>query len=109
MTWSVKYLPEALQELESLEGSSKILVRKAIQKVSQNPLPDYKGGYGHPLSNKHGINLAGFMKIKLKAAGLRIVYKIECHDNKMLIIIIGVRADNEVYEAAIKRIQKYQI
>ena len=33
MSWDVKYLPEALEDLRKLDGSQKILIRKAIQKV----------------------------------------------------------------------------
>ena len=44
MNWSVSYLPEALEDFRKLDGSQKILVRKAIQKVSQNPLPESEGG-----------------------------------------------------------------
>lgn len=107
MMWDVKYLPEAVKDLDQLDGSNQILVRKAIKKVSKNPLSISEGGYGHPLSNKRNTNLAGFMKIKLKSAGLRIVYKIERHEDRMFIVVIGARADEEVYKIADKRIQKH--
>lgn len=109
MTWEVVYLPEAKKDLKDLDGSNLLLVRKAINKVSRNPLPDYEGGYGHPLANQRGRNLSGFLKIKLRAAGIRIVYKLMQQHGKMLIIIIGARADDEVYDAAAKRIQKHSI
>ena len=41
MSWNVQYLPEAKKDLESLDGSQRKLVVKAIAKVSTNPLPDY--------------------------------------------------------------------
>ena len=66
MNWNVKYLPEALDDLRKLVGSQKILIRKAIQKVCQNPLPETKGGYGKLLGNKGSNNLSGFLKIKLR-------------------------------------------
>ena len=66
MNWNVKYLPEALDDLRKLDGSQKILIRKAIQKVCQNPLPETKGGYGKLLGNKGSNNLSGFLKIKLR-------------------------------------------
>lgn len=43
MNWEVLYLPEALEDLRKLDGSQKILVRKAIQKVKRNPLPETEG------------------------------------------------------------------
>ena len=39
MNWSIKYMPEAEADFAALDGSQKILVRKAIKKVSANPLP----------------------------------------------------------------------
>lgn len=103
MTWELAYLPEAEKDLKDLDGSQRILVRKAIKKVQQNPLPVEENGYGKPLGNKNGTNLSGFLKIKLKSAGLRIVYKLQRTESTMLVIVIGVRADEEVYETAQKR------
>ncbi len=103
MNWNVKYLPEAEKDLMSLDGSQRILVRKAIKKVSQNPLPIAEGGYGKPLGNHSRTNLSGFLKIKLRDADIRIVYKIIRTETEMLVIIIGARADDEVYEHAQNR------
>ncbi len=105
MNWSVEYLPEAKKDLKNLDGSQRILVLKAIKKVQTNPLSQLEGGYGKPLGNKNGNDLSGFLKIKLKSAGLRIVYKTVKTEDKMLIIVIGARADEEAYNIAGKRIQ----
>ncbi|MDO5151309.1 MAG: type II toxin-antitoxin system RelE/ParE family toxin [Oscillospiraceae bacterium] len=102
MSWEVEYLPEAKQDLKEIAGSQRLLVLKAIKKVKQNPLPIYEGGYGKPLGNKNNTDLSGFFKIKLKNAGLRIVYKVVRNNDKMLIIVIGARADEEVYSIAKK-------
>ena len=80
---------------------------KGISKVAQNPLPTDEGGYGRPLGNKQGINLSGLLKIKLLKLGIRIVYDLKRDEKGMRIIIIGVRADYDVYELAEKRIQKF--
>ncbi len=106
MNWKVEYLPEALKDLKDLDGSQRILVLKAIKKIQTNPLSNIEGGYGKPLGNKNGTDLSGFLKVKLKAAGLRIVYKAVKVADTMLIIVIGARADEEVYEIADKRIRK---
>lgn len=103
MNWKVVYLPEAEKDLRNLDGAERILVQKAIKKVSTNPLPDYEGGYGKPLGNHSKTRLAGLLKIKLKAAGIRIVYKLIRTDTEMLIVVIGARADEAVYETAQKR------
>ena len=78
---------------------------KPINKVKENPLPQNEGGYGKPLGHKHGLNLTGYLKIKLKSDGLRIVYKLIRTESKMLIVVIGIREDDEVYETAQKRIK----
>lgn len=109
MKWDITYLPEALDDLRRLDGSQRILVRKAIQKVSSNPLPETEGGYGKLLGNKNNANLSGFLKIKLRGAGLRIVYKLTRMQDRMLIIVIGAREDAEAYETAYKRIRKHSL
>ena len=106
MKWQGKFTQAAEKDLFQLDGSQRILVQKAIRKVSQNPLPDYQGGYGKPLSNKANSKLAGYLKIKLKAAGIRIVYKLVEINGVMVIVVIGARADNEVYDIAQKRIAR---
>lgn len=103
MNWTIEFLPEAAEDLLALDGSQKKLILKALQKVRSNPLSQYEGGYGKPLGNKNGNDLSGFFKIKLKSAGIRIVYKLIRIDDKMLIVVIGARADDEVYEIAQKR------
>ena len=72
-------------------------------------MPDYENGYGKPLGNHNSTNLAGFMKIKLRSAGLRVVYQLVKTESTMLIVVVGVRADEEVYEIAQKRVDKYHL
>ena len=102
--WIVDYTKEARKDYDGLDGSQRPQVFKAIEKVRQNPLPDYEGGYGKPLGNKGGRDLHGLLKIKLKKLGLRVVYKLVRQGNIMKIIVISVRSDDEVYETALKRI-----
>jgi mRNA interferase RelE/StbE len=109
MSWELVYLPEAEKDLKSLDGSQRILVQKAIKKVQQNPLPVDENGYGKPLGNQSGSSLSGFLKIKLRAAGLRVVYKLQRTESEMLVIVIGVRADEEVYDIAQKRAVKHEL
>ena len=109
MSWKLEYLPEAEKDLKDLDGSQRILVLKAIKKVQQNPLPVDEQGYGKPLGNHSGTNLAGLLKIKLRAAGLRVVYQLRRTESSMMIIVIGVHTDEEVYELAQKRASKYSL
>ncbi len=103
-SWIVKYEDEAINDLQKLDGSIVNQVTRAIHKVSQNPLPQREGGYGAPLGNKNGIDLTGCLKIKLKKAGIRVVYTLERTETSMNIIIIGMRADLSVYKEAARRL-----
>ena len=94
--WIDKYHPEAKKDIDKLDGSQKIAVRKAIRKVLQNPLPQSEGGFGKPLGNKSRNNLTSLLKVKLKKEGLRIVYKVIRTENIMYVLVVGVRSDNEV-------------
>jgi len=109
MNWKVEYLPEAVKDLKNLGGNQRIQVLKSIKKVQTNPLPVNEGGYGKPLGNKNGSNLSGFLKIKLRDAGIRVVYRIVRTETQMLVIVIGARADDEVYDIAGRRIEKYDL
>ena len=109
MKWSLKYLPEAVKDLKGLSGNQRIMVAKVIDKVLENPLPVQEGGYGKPLGNKNGNDLSGFLKIKLKSAGIRVVYKTYKTETEMLVVVICARADNEVYDAAEHRAEKHSL
>lgn len=109
MSWEIRFLSEASEDLRKLDGSQRILIAKALKKVSANPLPMDEGGYGKPLGNHTGTHLAGLLKIKLRGAGLRIVYKIVRTEESMTIIVIGARADELVYQEAKRRADKYHL
>lgn len=109
MNWKLVYIPEAEKDFKELSGNQRIVVAKALNKVLENPLPVNEGGYGKPLGNNQGNNLSGFLKIKLKSLGIRVVYKLIKINGQMLIVVIGARADDEVYETAKKRAQKHDI
>lgn len=100
MNWQVDYLPEAQKDIHALTRTQQMIVSKAIKKVKTNPLPQSEGGYRKPLGHRHGMNLTNLLKIKLRNEGIRIVYKIVRTETKMLIIVVGVREDEEVYEIA---------
>lgn len=109
MSWEIQYLPEALDDLRRLDGSQRVQVLKAIKKVSENPLHDTERGYRKPLGSRNRTNLSGFLKIKLKEAGLRVVYQLVRHEGKMLLIVVGARTDDEVYETAQRRIERHTL
>ena len=109
MTWNIEFLEEAKKDLKRLDHSIQILVLKGIQKVAQNPVSVYEGGYGKPLGNKRGTNLTNLLKIKFRDIGIRVVYKVEFTDTTMKIIIISARSDDQVYKDAMKRRIKHDL
>ena len=109
MKWEVLYLPEALDDFRSLDGSQRRLINKAIEKLKLNPLAETEGGYGKWLGNRSGTNLSGFLKVKLRGAGLRIVYQLLRIEDRVLIVVIGAREDSEVYDIANKRIKQHDL
>mgnify|MGYP003562768261 FL=1 len=104
--WTEKWLPEARDDMKKLGEPRKSHVYKAIKKVRANPLPQSEGGYGKPLGNRSGNNLTGLFKVKLRKDGIRIAYRLERVQHQMLIIIVGVRDENEVYNMAAQRTAK---
>lgn len=109
MNWEVRYLPEILDDFRALDRSQRILVKKVIEKVRTNPLSDTEGGYGKRLGNKDDTQLAEFLKVKLRKAGLRVVYQLVREKDYMVLIVIGAREDDEVYHIALKRIQDHNL
>ena len=109
MIWEMDYLPEVRKDLKSLARNQQIIVEKALKKVKENPLPQSEGGYGKPLGHKQGNDLTNFLKVKLRGEGIRIVYKLVRTETRMLVIVIGVREDEEVYTIAQKRKMKHGI
>lgn len=102
-SWRIIVLPEANDDIDRLDKAVRNRVYKAIAKVSTNPLPRHLGGYGDALSNQNDAQLAGLCKVKLRKDGIRIVYKAVEQDGEMIVIVVGARADNEVYREAAKR------
>ena len=105
MSWEIVYMEEALHDLQDLDNAQRVLVLKSIRKVSVNPVPQSEGGYGKPLGNIGGRNLTGLLKIKLRNAGLRVVYRLERVGETICIIVISVRDDDKVYQIADKRLK----
>lgn len=109
MNWSVEFLEEAKKDLKNLDHSVQIQVVKGIQKVAQNPLSVYEGGYRKPLGNKNDTNLTNLFKIKFRNLGIRVVYKVERIGTTMKIVVISARSDEQVYKEAAKRRNKYDM
>lgn len=88
MSWKIRYLDEAIEDINSLDKSLKPQIAKMIHRVASNPLPRSDGGYGSALGNHNGIDLSGCFKIKLKKAGIRIVYTLERSAKGMTVVVV---------------------
>jgi mRNA interferase RelE/StbE len=93
--YKLKFLPEALKEWHQLDGSIKLIFRKAIKKRLIQPKV--------PGSELHG-DLKGCYKIKLLKHGYRLVYTIE--DNELVVLALAVdkRENSIAYQSALFRL-----
>lgn len=107
--WKIEFLPEALSDLARIDKTVRARITKGINKVVQNPVAKFKGGYGEPLRNQKGKDLSGLYKIKYRNIGIRIVYSLKEQNGIMTVIVVGARADGEVYDEAYKRRIKHDI
>lgn len=103
MKWKIEYSKKAIRDLERLDNTQKKIVISTVLKTSLNPLPFYEGGYGKPLGNKNGYNLTGYYKIKIKKAGLRVIYRLIRENNVFRIVVVGLRDEMDAYKEAHKR------
>ena len=103
MSWEIEYIREAKKDLQKLDAYNRKLILKAIEKTAERPLPP-PDGIGKTLGNHTSSNLSGFFKIKLRDLGYRVVYQLIREKIRMRVIIISVRADEEVYREAERRI-----
>lgn len=100
--FDVVFIEKAKKDYNKLDGSVKKLVNAAIAKMRERA-----DEIGEELTNKHGLNLIGCRKIKLKKIGIRIVYRIVGDEAEIAeIITVGKREDNEVYQVASKRLEE---
>jgi mRNA interferase RelE/StbE len=93
MNYKLKFIPIALKEWKKLDHSIQSQFKKKLRNRLQNP---------HILS----CQLRGFenhYKIKLRASGYRLVYEVIEHEVCVLVIAIGKRNKNDVYNQAKKR------
>ncbi|MFZ3123611.1 MAG: type II toxin-antitoxin system mRNA interferase toxin, RelE/StbE family [Acidovorax sp.] len=94
-TYRLKFLPQALDEWNALDGSVKEVLRKALKKRLLQPhLPGAK---------LHG-DLDDCYKIKLRKQGYRLVYQVDDDVLVVLVLAVDKREDLAAYRAAIERL-----
>jgi mRNA interferase RelE/StbE len=102
--WNILFTKVAEKDVRKLKEPVKSHVHAVLNRVAQNPLPLIEGGYGKPLGNKQDNNLTGYLKVKLRGDGLRVVYRLERTEHAMTVIVISVRDDAAVNKEAARRL-----
>jgi len=98
MNFRIQFIPEAVKDYQSLDGSIKKKVNDKIEKLKKNPF------LGDALGNKNGIDLTGFYKIYLSKKVYRIVYRILKEKLEIIEILdMGKRDKLEIYNIIKKR------
>jgi mRNA interferase RelE/StbE len=94
MTYELIFKSEALDEWKKLDNSIKLQLKKVLSKRLENPRIE-------------SAKLSGMQdcyKIKLRTTGYRLVYQVKDDVITVIVIAVGRRDKNSVYENAIKRL-----
>ena len=94
--YGLKFLPTALKEWKKLDPYIQSQLKKKLKVRLQNPHV--------PASRLHGFE--NHYKIKLLASGSRLVYEIIEGEIVVLVIAVGKRDKNLIYQKAAKRKKK---
>lgn len=89
----LRFHVDALREYKRTEKSAQLAFKKKLSKLLSG---EEKPSPAHAL---HGFP-AGYYKIKLRKAGLRLVYSYDGENLTILVIAVGRRQRNIVYEVA---------
>jgi mRNA interferase RelE/StbE len=95
MVWGVIYHPEVQGDLDQLGSTAANRILDVIEERIINGEPDKSG---KPLR----ASLAGCRRIR--TGDTRIVYRVDGRAIQVLIVAVGARRDEEVYDAAERRL-----
>lgn len=88
MSYELEFLPSALKEWQKLDNSIKVQFKKKLSERLENPkvTKDKLRGY------------EDVYKIKLRDIGYRLAYQVKDDEIVVLVLVVGKRENNEVYE-----------
>jgi mRNA interferase RelE/StbE len=89
MTFNVEFDERAFKEWNKLEKTIREQFKKKLKKLQQNPYVES--------ARLHG-DLAGCFKIKLRASGFRLIYKVIDDEIVIWVVAVGKREDEKAYE-----------
>lgn len=90
MTYRLKFLPIALKEWRKLDNSVKSQFKKKLEEVLKQP--EIQANRLRKFDNHY--------KIKLRSSGYRLVYEVINEEIIVLVIAIGKRDGDKIYEVA---------
>jgi mRNA interferase RelE/StbE len=96
MSYSLEFKPKALKEWKKLDHSIKLQFHKKLgerlitPRVPHSKLSGYKNVY----------------KIKLRSSGFRLAYEVIDEKIVVMVLSVGKREDNAVYNEIAKRMEK---
>ncbi|RLJ18639.1 type II toxin-antitoxin system mRNA interferase toxin, RelE/StbE family [bacterium endosymbiont of Escarpia laminata] len=94
MTYELKFMPEALDEWNNLDGSISAPLKKKLAKALENPIV--------PAAQLSGM--PDCYKIKQRGSGYRLVYHVDQGEIIVLVLSVGKRERNRVYKVAKRRL-----
>ena len=88
MSYELEFLSSALKEWQKLDNSIKVQFKKKLSERLENPkvTKDKLRGY------------EDVYKIKLRDVGYRLAYQVKDDEIVVLVLVVGKRENNEVYE-----------
>lgn len=98
MIYEIEFYEEALNEWKRLDATIREQLKKKLSKLVKEP--------HRPANRLRGLN--GCYKIKLRSAGVRLVYKVEDGEFIIVVVAVGKRDKNTVYDAALERLSDDQ-
>ncbi len=91
--YKLKFLPTALKEWKKLDSTIKGQLKKKLKERLQSPHVEASLLYG----------FENHYKIKLRASGYRLVYKVIEKEIVVIVIAVGKRDKGQVYKKAAQR------
>ena len=92
--YQLQFDKDALKEWATLDGSVKTTLKKLLLKRLEQP---------HVRGDALQRELKGFYKIKLRKQGYRLIYTVKDDVLVVLVVAVGKRENDEVYNDAVKR------
>ncbi len=93
MSYKLTFLPKALKEWKKLDANVATQFKKKLKERLENPKvqKDKLRGFEH------------VYKIKLRTLGYRLAYEVKDDEIKIVVLVIGIRDKNWVYEVLKQR------